>query len=128
MASTRDRRPAVLLVDDDAAIRRLIRTTLRTVPVRLIEADNALDALKAAREEQPMLVLLDIGLGRENGLRLCQSLKTSEATRAIRVVMLSGRDDPVTRTRAHRAGAEGFLAKPFSPLALWRTIDHLVSA
>lgn len=124
----RDERPAILLVDDDATIRLLIKTTLRAVPVRVIEAENALDALKAAREQKPAVVVLDVGLGSEDGVRLCQSLKTSEATRGVRVVMLSGHDDPITRARAQRAGAEAFLAKPFSPLALWRTVDHLLTA
>jgi DNA-binding response OmpR family regulator len=128
VAEKRDDRPTVLLVDDDAVIRRLIKTTLRTAPVRVIEAENALDALKAARDEKPVVVLLDVGLGSEDGVRLCQSLKTSEATRGVHVVMLSGHDDPITRARAQRAGAEAFLAKPFSPLALWRTVDHLLSA
>ena len=128
MAEKRDQRPTVLLVDDDAVIRRLIKTTLRAAPVRVIEAENALDALKAARDEKPVVVLLDVGLGSEDGVRLCQSLKTSEATRAVHVVMLSGHDDPITRARAQRAGAEAFLAKPFSPLALWRTVDHLLTA
>ena len=128
MAEARDRRPAVLLVDDDALIRRLIKTTLRGAAVRVIEAENALDALKAARDERPLLALVDVALGKEDGVRLCQSLKTSEATRTIPVVMLSGHDDPTTRARARRAGAAGFLAKPFSPLALWRTVDDLVAA
>jgi DNA-binding response OmpR family regulator len=128
VAEAPDRRPTVLLVDDDAIVRRLIKTTLRASPVRVIEAENALDALKAAREEKPLLVLLDVGLGSEDGVRVCRSLKTSEATRDVRVVMLSARDDSITRVRAQRAGAEGFLAKPFSPLALWRTVDRILSA
>ena len=122
-----DERPAVLLVDDDALLRRLVKTTLRAAAVRVLEADNALDALNAARKEQPRVVVLDVGLGREDGVRLCQSLKTSEATRDVRVVMLSGRDDATTRARARRAGAEAFLAKPFSPLALWRTVEQFLA-
>jgi CheY-like chemotaxis protein len=122
-----DERPALLLVDDDAVMRRLVKTTLRGAPVRVVEADNALDALNAARREQPRVAVLDIGLGREDGVRLCQSLKTSEATRDVRIVMLSGRDDATTRARARRAGAEAFLAKPFSPLALWRTLEQMLA-
>jgi len=129
VAEQHDRRPAVLLVDDDEIIRRLIKTTLRPAPVRIFEAQNALEALKIARAEKPLLAIVDVGLpGDDDGVRLCQSLKTSEATRDVRVVMLSGHDDPGTRARARRAGAEGFLAKPFSPLALWRMVDDVVSA
>jgi DNA-binding response OmpR family regulator len=122
-----DERPGVLLVDDDATLRRLLKTTLRAAPVRLFEADNALDALNMARKEHPRVAVLDIGLGQEDGVRLCQSLKTSEATRDVRVLMLSGHADATTRARARRAGAEAFLAKPFSPLALWRTVEQLLA-
>jgi DNA-binding response OmpR family regulator len=127
VAKRQDERPALLVVDDDALLRRLVKTTLRAAPVRVVEADNALDALNAARKELPRVAVLDIGLGREDGVRLCQSLKTSEATRGVRVVMLSGHDDATTRARARRAGAEAFLAKPFSPLALWRTVEQFLA-
>jgi CheY-like chemotaxis protein len=120
-------KPTVLLVDDDAVIRRLVKATLRPAPVRIVEAENALDALKAAREEKPVLAILDVGLRGEDGVRLCQSIKTGEATRDVRVIMLSGHDDPSTRARARNAGAEGFLAKPFSPLALWRAVGKMIA-
>jgi CheY-like chemotaxis protein len=120
-------KPTVLLVDDDAVIRRLVKATLRPAPVRIVEAENALDALKAAREEKPVLAILDVGLRDEDGVRLCQSIKTGEATRDVRVIMLSGHDDPSTRARARKAGAEGFLSKPFSPLALWRAVGKMIA-
>jgi CheY-like chemotaxis protein len=129
VAEPRDGRPAVLLVDDDGVLRRLVKTTLRPMAVRVVEAANALDALQVDRAEKPLVAVVDVGLsGGDDGVRLCRSLKTSEATKDVRVVMLSGHDDPRTRVRAHRAGADVFLAKPFSPLALWRTVDELVAA
>jgi DNA-binding response OmpR family regulator len=118
----------VLLVDDDAVIRRLVKATLRPAALRIVEAENALDALKAARDEKPLLAIVDVGLRGEDGVRLCQSIKTSEATRDVRVIMLSGHDDASTRARARKAGAEGFLAKPFSPLALWRTVSQMIGS
>jgi DNA-binding response OmpR family regulator len=120
--------PGVLIVDDDPLIRRLVKTTLRGAPIRVLEAATALEALKVARESHPSLVLLDIRLGPDDGVRLCAALKTAEVTRGVRVLMLSARDDPRTRERARKAGADGFFAKPFSPLALWRAIDALVAS
>lgn len=125
----RDASPAVLLVDDDALLRRLIvRTLSRGGGFRMLEAGSAIEGLRIAREARPRLVLLDVRLGVENGLRVCKALKSNPETRGTRVVMLSALADPTTRERARRAGADLFFAKPFSPLALWKTVDELLAA
>jgi CheY-like chemotaxis protein len=124
----RDPRPVVLLVDDDEVIQRLLAATLRGGPFRVLQARTAAEALRVAREERPALMVLDVRLGADDGLRVCRRLKGEEDTRATRVIVLSAQDDPITRLRARRAGAEGFFAKPFSPLALWQTVDDLLAS
>jgi CheY-like chemotaxis protein len=121
-------RPAVLVIDDDELMHRLLSATLRGGAVRVLRAGTGTEGLRLARAERPALVFLDLRLGADNGLRVCRRLKAEEDTRAIRVVVLSGQDDPVTRVRARRAGADGFLAKPFSPLAIWRIVDDLIGS
>jgi DNA-binding response OmpR family regulator len=123
-----DDRPAVLLVDDDELMHRLLAATLRGGPCRLLQARTGAEGLRLAREERPALVLLDLRLGADNGLRVCRRLRAEDETRATRIVVLSGQDDPVTRVRARRAGADGFFAKPFSPLAIWRVVDELTAS
>ncbi|HEY3110209.1 MAG TPA: response regulator [Chloroflexota bacterium] len=127
-ADDRDSRPTLLVVDDDQLMQRLISATLRGGPFRVLAAGTALEGLRLAREHRPALIFLDLRLGSDNGLRVCRLLKSEEATRAIRIVILSGQDDPITRVRARRAGADRFFAKPFSPLAIWQTVDELVEA
>lgn len=119
--------PAVLIVDDDEIILRLVTTTLKGGGFRLLQARTAFAALKLAREERPHLIFLDVRLGGEDGVRVCQALKGNADTRSIRVIMLSANDDPRTRERARAAGADGFFAKPFSPLALWQAVDELLA-
>lgn len=121
----RDGRPTLLVVDDDERLQRLLAVTLRGGPFRVLGARTATEGLRLARELRPVLVFLDLRLGADNGLRVCRLLKSEPDTRAIRVVVLSGQDDPITRVRARRAGADGFFAKPFSPLAIWQTVDEL---
>ena len=121
-------RPTVLLVDDDELMHRLLTATLRGGPFRVLQARTGAEGLRLAREERPALVFLDLRLGADNGLRVCRRLKAEEETRLIRVVILSGQDDPITRVRARRAGADGFFAKPFSPLAIWRVVDELMAS
>ena len=121
-------RPAVLVVDDNPTILRLLTATLRSGVFRILQAGTASEALRLAREERPVLIFLDIRLGADDGLRLCRRLKADAETSSIRVVILSGEDDPATRLRARLAGAEGFFAKPFSPLAIWQAVDELVAS
>jgi DNA-binding response OmpR family regulator len=116
--------PTVLIVDDDQVMLRLLATTFRGA--RVLQARTAVAGLRLAREERPRLVFLDVRLGGEDGVRLCRLLKAEPETRAIRVFMLSADDSPRTRLRARDAGADGFFAKPFSPLALWRALDESV--
>lgn len=116
--------PALLLIDDDDVVLRLLQVTFRDAPFRTLLARTAAEALQLARAHRPALSFLDVGLGAEDGLRLCRMLKTDRDTRAMRIVVLSGHDDARTRTRAHQAGADGFIAKPFSPLALWQMVDE----
>jgi CheY-like chemotaxis protein len=115
--------PTVLVVDDDEVMLRLLATTFRG-GARVLQARTAFAGLKLAREERPQLMFLDVRLGGEDGVRLCRLLKHEEETRPIRVIMLSADDRPETRLRARQAGADGFFAKPFSPLALWRALDE----
>ncbi|HEV8634251.1 MAG TPA: response regulator [Chloroflexota bacterium] len=116
----------MLVVDDDANLLRLLATTFRATSLRVLQARTAAAGLRMAREERPALLFLDVRLGGEDGLRVCRALKSDPRTRSIRVFVLSAADDAQTRDRAHQAGADGFFAKPFSPLALWQTVDEML--
>jgi CheY-like chemotaxis protein len=118
--------PVVLVIDDDPLIRKLLTVTLRGGSFTLLEADSALEGLRLAREVQPRVIFLDIRLAGEDGLRVCNALKSDPATKAITVFMLSAHSDAVTRERARRRGADGFFSKPFSPLAIWAAVDKLL--
>jgi DNA-binding response OmpR family regulator len=120
-------RPVLLIVDDDAFFRRMIRATLESLPITIVEAADALEAVNLAQKHRPVIAVIDIVLGSEDGVRLCRTFKTSEAIRATHVVVVSGKDDAVTRVRALRAGADTFLPKPLSPLALWRQVESILA-
>ena len=76
------RRPAVLIVDDDQFIRKLIATTLEDVAeFDLHEAADGVEALEVARRERPALVFLDVDMPRLNGIETCRRLRADDATR-----------------------------------------------
>jgi CheY-like chemotaxis protein len=116
----------ILIVDDDAGIRRLIATTLEDVSgYRMTEAGDGEEAVARAREVQPSIVFLDIDMPRLNGIEACRRLKSEPATADATIVMLTGDAEQDAELEARRAGADLFLTKPFSPLHLLRLVDRL---
>jgi len=116
----------ILIVDDDAGIRRLIATTLEDVSgYRMTEAGDGEEAVERAREVQPSIVFLDIDMPRLNGIETCRRLKSEPATADATIVMLTGDSGDVAERGAQDAGADLFLTKPFSPLHLLRLVDRI---
>ena len=117
---------AVLIVDDDPFIRKLIVTTLEGVSTfRLHQASDGEEAVEAARRESPRLVFLDIDMPRLDGIEACRRIRAQPAMAGARIVMLTASADDSARSRAAAAGADRFLTKPFSPLDLLRLVDDL---
>ena len=120
-----DRR-AVLIVDDDPFIRRLIVTTLEGVAAfDLHEAADGVKAVEAARLQQPRLVFLDIDMPRLDGIDACREIRAVSGMEGATIVMLTAAVEDSARGRASDAGANFFLTKPFSPLELLRLVDEL---
>ena len=119
----------ILVVDDDPMIRRLIATTLGDVSgYSLREARNGEEALESALEDSPEIVLLDYEMPGLDGVETCRRLRSDPVTADATIVMLTGYSDDAAERRATRAGADHFLAKPFSPLHLLRLIDALAGS
>jgi DNA-binding response OmpR family regulator len=116
----------VLLADDDAALRRLISTTLGSDDFDLLQAVDGEEALSLARSEHPELVLLDINMPRLDGFEVCRELKSSPETSGIKVVMLTARGADVDRARGREAGADDYFIKPFSPIQLLNKVYALL--
>jgi diguanylate cyclase (GGDEF)-like protein len=115
----------VLVVDDDAALRALLRTTLEAIEVDVEEAESAAAARRAIASRRPDAVVLDIGMPGVDGLAFCRELKAGPRTRDIPVVILSGADAG-THEAARAVRAEAFLRKPFSPLDLLAVVERLL--
>jgi ribonuclease P protein subunit RPR2 len=116
----------LLLVDDDAGFRALLRTTFEDVAVDVDEAGSAAEAEERIAEARPDVMVLDVGLPGVNGLALCRELKSDERTRSIRIVLLTGMDD--VEDVAGAAGADALLLKPFRPLELLGVVERLAGA
>lgn len=105
----------VLIVDDEANIRRLVgRIILGAVPdAEVFMAADGFEAGKTAAEVSPSLVVLDIQLPGLDGIKVCRSLRGDERLRSMKILAISGRNVDEARADIKEAGADGFLAKPF---------------
>jgi two-component system, OmpR family, phosphate regulon response regulator PhoB len=110
------RAPVVLVVDDDAAIRTVVRWQLDDAGFRVLEADDGTSALKCIRDEHPTLVVLDLSLPRLGGLDVLRSVRGGQAGRSdTPIIVLSGRSGEGDRIAGLDLGADDYLVKPFSP-------------
>jgi len=98
----------ILVVDDEAAIRRLVRGTLTRAGYDVVEADTARAALSAMTIDKPDLVLLDLGLPDRDGLELIPLIKGKAA-----LIVVSARDQTGEKVAALDLGADDFVTKPF---------------
>jgi CheY-like chemotaxis protein len=119
----------VLIVEDHADIRRLIRMTLEFEACEIHEAGNAAEGMALARRLRPDVVLADVMMpGAQNGLDLCRTIKSDPALHGVTVVMLSARGSSADREAGLQAGADAYLVKPFSPMQLLGLLGKLTAA
>ncbi|ANN76866.1 two-component system response regulator KdpE [Bordetella flabilis] len=102
--------PTVLLIEDDAHIRRFVRTALQDEGCAVFEADTMQRGLIEAGTRQPDVVVLDLGLPDADGMTLIRELRTWTQ---VPVLVLSARTNETDKIAALDAGADDYLAKPF---------------
>jgi two-component system, OmpR family, phosphate regulon response regulator PhoB len=119
-----DRRTRVLIAEDDESLRALMRLTVDVGGIDIDEAPDGASALAAARAAAPDVVLLDWMMPGLSGLDLCRALRADPATAGAMIVMVTARVRPEDRDAALAAGADHFVGKPFSPIALLDTVRH----
>jgi response regulator RpfG family c-di-GMP phosphodiesterase len=114
----------VLLVDDDAALRMLLRTTFEVFDIDVEEADSAVTAERAIGSARPDVLVLDVRMPGMDGLAFCRQLKSDSRNDGLGVILLTGSEGG-TQEAAQDVGADVFLKKPFSPLELLATVERL---
>ena len=106
--------PRILVVDDDPAVRDVLRPALARGGYDALAAASGMEGLVRAQAERPDLVLLDVMMPGMDGWEVLKLLKLDAATREIPVVILSVRAEPRDRIRALQEGAVDYVAKPFA--------------
>jgi CheY-like chemotaxis protein len=112
----------ILIAEDNDDNRFIAATVLRHAGYDVREAINATAAIRIAREEQPSLILMDVGLPDLDGWTATRLLKDDPSTAGIPVVAFTAHSLRADRQRAQEVGCSGFLAKPVEPARLVREV------
>jgi signal transduction histidine kinase len=126
-AGDRDARPSLLLADDEPDMLRFLRSQLQG-EFRLWEATDGRQAVAAARQHLPDLVLCDMMMPELDGLQVCRELRQDPATQHVPIVLLTARADEAAKLAALSAGASDFITKPFSTTELHVRLVNLLDA
>jgi len=116
----------ILVVDDEPDITALVAYHLAKAGHRVSTAANGPDALKAAREERPDVVILDLMLPGVSGYDVLAELRRRDETREVGVILLTSRREETDRIRGLSLGADDYLTKPFSPQELSLRVTALL--
>ena len=108
----------ILIVDDEANIRQLVKYNLEKESYQILEAEDGFQGLRLAKTEKPDLMLLDLMLPQMDGLEVCRSLKGNPATAALPIIMLTAKSEEIDKVIGLELGADDYMTKPFSPREL----------
>lgn len=119
----------ILIADDEAAIRKLIKQTLEHEDegYEIHEACDGNEAVAMAMEIHPELLILDIMMPGKLGYEVCDDLKGYPGTKDIAILFLSSRGTSLTERTISSSGAVGFMAKPFSPPELSKKVKEALN-
>jgi DNA-binding response OmpR family regulator len=115
---------SILVVDDSPTDLSLIVSLLTHRGYRVVTAVDGDEAVAKASVEHPRLVVLDIVLPGMSGFQVCRQLKTDDATRDSKVILVSGKDQASDRFWGMRQGADEYVTKPFTSEQLLAAVDR----
>jgi len=116
----------ILYVEDNEYNRKIVRQLLARTSYRLIEAVDGEAGVEAARRELPQLILMDVQLPKMSGLDATRLLRADAATQHIPIVIITSFALSGDRERAAEAGANAYLAKPYSPRELLALVQQIL--
>lgn len=118
----------VLVVDDSATVRQQVSAALAPVGFQIVEACDGADGIaKIEADPEIELVILDVNMPRMNGLEMLEAVKAGGKNPRLHVVMLTSEGQQSLVERAKKAGARGWIVKPFKPEHMVATAKKLLA-
>jgi len=118
----------ILVADDESHILHVVSLKLRNAGYRVVTAHDGQEALEAAQQERPDLIITDYHMPQLSGLELCRRLKQDASMPAIPVIMLTARGYHLEPQDTEQSGILRMLSKPFSPRQLLATVNEVLEA
>jgi two-component system, OmpR family, response regulator MtrA len=122
-----DRVPVLLVADDDEDVLMLVQLRLSRSGYEVVVARDGEEALRLVREKQPDLAVLDWMMPKASGLEVLRALRADEETASIPVLMLTARASASDIEQGLAAGADDYIAKPFSPQELATRVQSILT-
>jgi len=121
--------PKILIVDDSATIRKMVRASLRQIEdAEFVEAGNGLEAIEQIALGPVALIVLDLNMPDMHGVDVLKFVRRHHGCREVPVIVLTTRGDEASRETAMTAGATQYLTKPFVPHVLLSAARDLIPA
>jgi two-component system chemotaxis response regulator CheY len=122
-----DRMKKVLVVEDSPHVRQQVAMALAASSITVIEAVDGVDGLEKAADPEVGLVICDVNMPNMNGLELLEKLKADPVLSLLPVMMLTSEGQPKMIERAKRAGAKGWMVKPFKADMLVAAVKRMLT-
>ena len=119
--------PRIVLADDDATVRALLNATLSSCGMQCQAAVDGRQALEIIRRELPDAAILDVNMPGADGFEVLSALKADPATKGVRVILLTARQQETDVLRGFSLGADDYLVKPFSPMELSARLERVLA-
>lgn len=120
-------RKVILTVDDSRTIREMLRTTLCDAGMDVVQAEDGVHGLEVLQSTIPHVIVTDINMPRLDGFGFIEAVRSNDQYRAIPILVLTTESMDDKKDRARRAGATGWIVKPFDPVKLVSAINRVAA-
>jgi len=117
----------ILTVDDSRTMRDMLKLALSDAGFRVVQAEDGVHGLEVLRDEAPDVIVTDINMPRMDGYGFIRGVRSDDRHRAVPILVLTTESDAEKKDRARRAGATGWIVKPFDPVKLVSAIRRVAA-
>lgn len=117
----------ILTVDDSRTMREMLKLALSQAGYRVVQAEDGVHGLEVLSQETPQVIVTDINMPRMDGFGFIEQVRSNDAYRGIPILVLTTESDAAKKDRARRAGATGWIVKPFDPTKLIDAIRRVAA-
>lgn len=117
----------ILTVDDSRTMREMLKAALSDAGMEVMQAEDGIHGLEVLETAMPDVIITDINMPRMDGFGFIEAVRASDRHRAIPILVLTTESVGEKKDRARRAGASGWIVKPFDPVKLVNAINRVAA-